>query len=477
MAKISGKKVILGVGALVILIVIGGKVILAKQQDSEKYVGSKGKVVEVITAQKGTLSESLSVLGKMTDTDKRTLYLQTSDEVLTLPKRIGDEVKAGEVVATFKGEGSETLLHQIEQINKQIDNATLTLNETADIDVQAQILKLEAELGVCQQSDQELNLSIIAQQDKIALAKKELEELKTKVETEASLYEQGASSEKEYNESKLALESKELEITSMEDNIKNAELQRQTLAQKMTSLSYDLGELRGKASDASYQRSVATDTNNVAILKDKKVALEEELAKVCLELKAPVDGQIASINVAEGQSVTSDMPIMTIVQNKNMLIQIELSSEEVSYVQIGQKCTFQYWGKDEVTGEGIVKRIAPSVVSETKSNGTVKKYIPVEIEITQLTHPLMDGLEVDVEIITLQEENGIVLPKSAILMDEDEKNYVYVVNENGAAKKMPIYIKTATKTEAMVEGVNEEQKIIMSNLEEIQDGTKVRYLR
>ena len=479
MRKLKKSWMIIGL-VLIGAISFGVYSILAKQSEAVPYVGSAGKIVEVMTLEKRSLSDQISVLGTMKATDKRSLYIETADEVISLPYRVGDKVKKGDVVATFKGEGSEELIRQIEQSDLEIQNAELALSEALDVDEEEQILKLEAELSVVQKNQAELKGSIQTGEDNIDLIKKELVQLQSEAQANKALYEEGALSEKAYEDSKLQVQRKKTELQKAQETIKTLENQKTVLDKQKESISYSISELKGKASDATYQRNAKKNSNDIEVLKSKKASLQEELDKVAVELTSPMDGWISSIDVEEGQSVSSQMPILSIVQNKEMLVQADLSAEEVSYVEVGQKCQIEYWGKEKVTGEGFVKRIAPSVVTETKSNGTVKKSIPVEIEITSLSKPLIDGMEVDVEICTLEKENVIVVPKTAIQSNEVGKYYVYVVDESNSAKKVPVSIVENTKEQAVVEGLKEGENLIISLLEEgslneLQDGEAVRY--
>ena len=481
MRKLKKSWMIIGL-VLIGAISVGAYSVLAKQSEAAAYVGSTGKIVEVLPLEKSDLKDQLSVLGTMKATDKRSLYIETADEVMSLPYRVGDRVKKGEVVATFKGEGSKELIRQIEQIDLQIQNAELALSEALDVDEEEQILKLEAELSGVQKNQTDLKGSLQTGEENITLIKKELLQLQEQEEANKALYEEGALSQKAYEDSKLQVQRKETELQKAQEAVKTLENQKTVLDKQKESISYSISELKGKASDATYQRNAKKNSNDIEVLKSKKASLQEELGKVAVELTSPMDGWIASIDVEEGQSVSSQTPILSIVQNEKMLVQADLSAEEVSYVQVGQKCQIEYWGKEKVTGEGFIKRIAPSVVTETKSNGTVKKSIPVEIEITNLTQPLIDGIEVDVEICTLDKENVIVVPKTAIESNEVGQYYVYIVDEFNNAQKVPVSMIENTKEEAAVEGLKEGEYLITSlleegSLDELQEGEAVRYIK
>lgn len=474
--KKRGIALVLGLG-IVATVGVSGYRLMAKSGEETQYVGSKGKIVDVMTLEKSNLKDTLSVLGTMRATDKRSLYIETADEVIDLPYRVGDEVKKGDVVARFKGQGADALTRQIEQIDLQIQNAELVLSESLEVDEEEQILKLEAELSAVQKNQADLKGSILTQEESIALIKKELMQLQEKAEANKALYDEGAVSEQSYEESKLALERKKSELQKAEEIAKTYENQKTVLDKQNESISYSISELKGKSSDATYQRNAKKNSNDIEVLKSKKASLQEELDKVAVELIAPMDGWVASIDVQEGQSVTSLTPILSLVQNKNMLVQAELSSEEVSYVEVGQKCQIEYWGKEKVTGEGIVKRISPSVVTETKSNGTVKKSIPIEIEITSLSSPLIDGMEVDVEICTLEKTGALVVPKKIIQSDELGAYYVYEVDESNHAKKVTVSIVDNTKDEAVIDGVSEGSCLITSSFEDLEEDEAVRYIK
>lgn len=468
----------IGLVGLLLVIGIGGVGVSAmslKNHRGQAYVGQSGKIVEVKCLEQGNISESLSVLGTLVDQSKRSLFIETNDVVASLPLRVGDYVAKGEVVATFEGEGAYELQRQIEQMDLQIENANLDLSEAAKIDEAGNILTLQSQISENTKNQTDLEEQIRNQEEIIRLAKEDYEDFKEQVEAQKALYESGALSKKEYEAGKLDLKQKAENITHEEQSMKGLEAQKKVLLDQKKSLAYSLNKAQNVKGDASYQRQVTGSENQKDLLLSKKRELQEKLKKVRVELTAPMEGWISNIEVSEGESVTPSMPILTLVGNRDLVVKVDLSPEDATYVEVGQTCTIDYLGKTEVNGIGRVSRVAPSVRSETKSNGTVKKTLPIEIELSDLSQPLKDGMEVDVAIHTLQKEGVIVVPKVAILSDQIGSEYVYLAS-NGKAVKTPIIIEEASKEEVVATGLNEGDYLIMSGLEELEEGQNVRYI-
>lgn len=91
-------------------------------------------------------------------------------------------------------------------------------------------------------------------------------------------------------------------------------------------------------------------------------------------------------------------------------------------------------------------------------------------------------MEVDVEICTLDKENVLVVPKTAIESNEVGQYYVYTVDESNHVQKVPVSMIENTKEEAVVEGLEEGECLITSvleegSLDELQEGESVRYIK
>ncbi len=472
----KNKKWVIGAS---LLCLISFSVILWAQKgerDKEgKLYGETGPIVVIQEITRGELKEVLPLTGVITALDKKTLYAETEDEVTIVPKRIGDSVKKGEVILSLKGENQEATLRQLENLEIEIKNEMLTLQTLVDADNSAQIIAGIETLSSIEKGQKDLDENLRRIEESIALAKVDLTRLQKTEATNEELWQNDLLSQdaKEKLEKEVALKKEEVE--SLKGQLALLQEEKGLLALQKEKADYNLEVLRNPQINKDVQKQVEAQQNKLLILQNKKKDLEEELLKMQTQILSPMEGVVAKLYVEVGQKVKPDEALIEIVNDENLIIKADVAPEDSSYIALGQPCHMEYLGKELVEGEGVIKRIAPRVITEEKGNGSVKKKLPIEIELTSLSQKLLDGLEVDIEITTLSVSDGLIIPKAAIYREAIEAYYVYVVDEEGKVEKKKVELKESTEDQAVVEGVIEGEKLIVEKGEEVGVGSLVRY--
>ncbi|HKK54158.1 MAG TPA: efflux RND transporter periplasmic adaptor subunit [Patescibacteria group bacterium] len=154
---------------------------------------------------------------------------------------------------------------------------------------------------------------------------------------------------------------------------------------------------------------------------------QEQLAD--LIISAPISGQITSKNVEVGAELNPGQVIASISQTNNVKVVINLPSEDIYQINLGQEVIINQDIKAKITN------IAPSANEQTKK-------VEVEILVDNKNKKLIPGTFVDV-MIKKNNKNSvksgvIMIPLEALTITQTE-NYVYLVklNENNelTAKK------------------------------------------
>jgi len=154
---------------------------------------------------------------------------------------------------------------------------------------------------------------------------------------------------------------------------------------------------------------------------------QEQLAD--LTISAPISGQITSKNVEVGAELNPGQVIASISQTNNVKVVINLPSEDIYQINLGQEVIINQDIKAKITN------IAPSANEQTKK-------VEVEILVDNKNKKLIPGTFVDV-MIKKNNKNSvksgvIMIPLEALTITQTE-NYVYLVklNENNelTAKK------------------------------------------
>lgn len=161
------------------------------------------------------------------------------------------------------------------------------------------------------------------------------------------------------------------------------------------------------------------------------------LALATLDLKeativAPISGYIAERNAKVGNLTESFQRerMFYIVQQKELYGIVHLPEKELSKVHKEQKARLTITALNDIQINAFVERISPVIDSKT---GTFK----VTLRVPNADNKLMSGMFTQVSLNYDTRDNATLLPRKAMLAMDDKIN-VFVVNDQGIAKKVAI---------------------------------------
>ena len=167
-------------------------------------------------------------------------------------------------------------------------------------------------------------------------------------------------------------------------------------------------------------------------LRLQREAAAKELAdakaqRESLIVLAPCDGQIATLNVREGDEITSGTLLGSILQGEDMSLTIAVDELDVVSVEPGQKVTITVDALSGVEMEGEVYKIAPVGTN----SGGVTTY-DVELSFDANGTGVRSGMNATGEIQVASKEDTLYVPVEAI-MTINNQTYVMVADESGQA--------------------------------------------
>lgn len=187
---------------------------------------------------------------------------------------------------------------------------------------------------------------------------------------------------------------------------------------------------------------------------------------------ADFNGTVTTVNAQNDQvdlSSQSGEPAVAIADLSNLQVTVNLSKSDAPLIEEGQIAVLT---TGEESFNGKVTHIDPVASTETDQTGTSTALKSI-ISFDTSPENLFVGFDIDVEITTNTAENVLAIPIESLLYDEDNKPYVYIV-ENGKATATPI--ETGIQSTTLVEvkdGLALDHTIILSPDDTISDGTMV----
>lgn len=160
-----------------------------------------------------------------------------------------------------------------------------------------------------------------------------------------------------------------------------------------------------------------------------KVALRSALDRH--QVLSPISGTITDRSVAVGDSVAVGTPIATISQTGKVIVKFYVNQDELPDFQLQQ--TIQAVDGDNQQFSLVVSNIS------TTADSASKRYLIEAIPADRQN--LLSGTLVTVKVNlkqTLADENSLILPLSAITIDQNE-NYLFI-DADGQAKKITVSV-------------------------------------
>jgi RND family efflux transporter MFP subunit len=400
MKKKRSNKRLFVVSALALVVLAAGGY-LYYTQTAQAAQAPVEPALQTATVRTGDIRITATGAGTLTPAAEIDLGFRTSGTLIDLPVKIGDSVKANDVIARLDDAAARLQVAQAE-LNLQSAQAKfndLQANTTATIDPNR---LTAASIAVKQASD--------------ALT-----------ETQAN-----------YDE--------------VFDTARDWELNDPRLADKLLTARDAAAKALSKAQDAlTVARSQytltasglidAVDTDQATLA---QAALTVEQAKLSLEsarltlsntvLIAPLDGTITAIKADVGEAVGTS-PIVTLADLGQSLMKVVLEENDASKAAVDNPISAVFDAAPEVTYGGSIVRVDPMLVS-VDGSPAVQAWATLDTGDSDIT--LISGMSAEVEIIAGEAKNTLLIPAQALRELSAGSYAVFVVQPDGQLKLTPV---------------------------------------
>jgi RND family efflux transporter MFP subunit len=184
-------------------------------------------------------------------------------------------------------------------------------------------------------------------------------------------------------------------------------------------------------------------------------------------LKATINGRIATKLINVGETLAPGMPIATLVDDSAFKLKIFVPENNITQVKLKDQVDVTIDAIPGKTFKGTINSVGMAFEGDGNS-------YPVEIIIQKNGNPdIKAGMFARSIISTLKKDNTMLIPASAVVMN-DNQTYVYVVNGNKAVMKK---IETGLKNDESYEvlsGLSIEDKVITTGKDAVSDGSLIQ---
>ncbi len=181
-------------------------------------------------------------------------------------------------------------------------------------------------------------------------------------------------------------------------------------------------------------------------------------------INSPIDGVVTARYINPGELAGTSNPVLAVVNLDKVVLRVDVDESIINSLREGSEVNVKVAAVADKTFKGTITNIALAASPTTKA-------YQVKIQIPNADHLLKPGMYAEVTLAGRQ-GNGISLPRDAVMMSGDRET-VWVVSDGSARKRE---VKTAPlddKNVLVTSGLNDGDKIIVGNLENLSDGTVV----
>jgi len=239
----------------------------------------------------------------------------------------------------------------------------------------------------------------------------------------------------------------------------------------------------GQAPAQSSGSATAAIDSQISDARDVRADAEAQLEKAQAQLNAAtvlsnVEGTVVEVNRNISKSPTGNSQVLVhIVSNDNLQVKGELSEYNLANLSVGQEVTFTSKVYPDKTWNGKISYISnyPKNNSEASSSlagsNSGSKY-PYTIDVTSEIGDLKQGFTVSIEV--KNSSKALIVPITSVVMEE-EKNFVWILDENKKAKKVEVGLGNAdAENQEITSGLTDGAKVISNPTASLEEGKEVK---
>jgi multidrug efflux pump subunit AcrA (membrane-fusion protein) len=237
---------------------------------------------------------------------------------------------------------------------------------------------------------------------------------------------------------------------------------------------YEIADVQYQSAQESYELVIEgaaeEDIKSVeAQVRQAKAALD--MAKYQLkntQITAPISGKVTSITVSSGEMVSPSIPLLSIIDVNRIFVKVGISEKDISKIKEGQTVDLKIdaFSEEKFQGEVVSKGVAVDQISKT---------LEVKIEILQPEVDIPVGVFARGDILVKTNQEALIISSSALVRKKDGI-YVYVIEEGIARQKEVVLGIIQDERVEILEGLSEEEEIVILGNQELGDGLKVDVL-
>ena len=229
--------------------------------------------------------------------------------------------------------------------------------------------------------------------------------------------------------------------------------------------------------------SVSSIDSQISDAKDNRADAVAQLNKAQAQLDAAtvlstLEGTVVEVNRNVSKSPTGNSQVVVhVVSNENLQVKGELSEYNLANLSVGQEVTFTSKVYQDKSWTGKISYVSDypknngEAANAALGGNTGSKY-PYTVDVTSDIGELKQGFSVSVEV--KNKSKAILVPLTSVVTEND-KNYVWIVDEQKKAKKVEVTLGNAdADNQEITSGLTDGAKVISNPTSSLEEGKEVK---
>lgn len=229
--------------------------------------------------------------------------------------------------------------------------------------------------------------------------------------------------------------------------------------------------------------SVSSIDSQISDAKDNRADAVAQLNKAQAQLDATtvlstLEGTVVEVNRNVSKSPTGNSQVVVhVVSNENLQVKGELSEYNLANLSVGQEVTFTSKVYQDKSWTGKISYISDypknngEAANAALGGNTGSKY-PYTVDVTSDIGELKQGFSVSVEV--KNKSKAILVPLTSVIT-ENNKNYVWLVDDQKKAKKVEVTLGNAdADNQEITSGLTNGAKVISNPTSSLEEGKEVK---
>ncbi len=421
--------------------------------------------LQTATVTRGSLQATVSAAGTIAAPAQVAVPFQNSGQVKAVNVKVGDRVKAGQVLAVLDSTSLEAALASAQA---GLDMAQAQLAATQKGPLASQVKSDAAALSSAQTAYQAAQAKTSNLGDQLVIDQNNLDNAATELNDAQNAYSnlfefvrsgnpRGAfvpPAGQQWSQQKVALDNAKInyEVAVATYNLDAASVNNSSLASAAAQVAQAQAALDDLKSTPTAQDvqlgELSVQSAQIAVDQAKLNLLKSQLI-------APFDGVVAQVNLQVGQPSSASTQPVVLANLSQLEAQVLVAETDVPRVQVGQPVQVTFDALPSQTFTATVVEVA--LVGQTASG--VVNY-PVTIALNQADPQIRPGMTANVTIVVEQRDNILLVPNRAIKLSGRQRTVT--VLKDGKPTVVDVTLGMSGDTESEVtSGLNEGDVVVV----------------